>query len=124
VALVRDYRRAVGYLDLSHRPAVEAPHGGTGPRPEAPRGPLQHRSISARCRQARVPAGAGGLAAEALEVELLAYLRTTDYEDYLAVREELRLAIMGGVAAAGTAFALPERTDSPARRREGADRGA
>lgn len=51
-----------------------------------------------------------GFGNEALELEVFAYLRTTDYNDYLAVREELCLTIMDIVAGAGTAFALPERT--------------
>ena len=51
-----------------------------------------------------------GFGNEALELEVFAYLRTTDYDDYLAAREELCLTIMDIVAGAGTAFALPERT--------------
>jgi len=51
-----------------------------------------------------------GFGNEALEVEVFAYLRTTDHEDYLSVREELCLTIMDIVAGAGAAFALPERT--------------
>ena len=50
-----------------------------------------------------------GFGNEALELEVFAYLRTTDYEDYLAVREELCLTIMDIVGGAGAAFALPER---------------
>ncbi len=51
-----------------------------------------------------------GFGNEALELEVFAYLRTTDYDDYLAVREELCLTIMDIVTGAGASFALPERT--------------
>ncbi|PWU22563.1 MAG: hypothetical protein C5B48_09935 [Candidatus Rokuibacteriota bacterium] len=51
-----------------------------------------------------------GFGSDALEVEVFAYLRTTDFNEFVAVREELWLGIMDIVAAAGTAFALPERT--------------
>jgi len=48
-----------------------------------------------------------GFGPASLTVELFAYVRTTDYEDYLAVREDLYLRIMDAVAAAGTALAIP-----------------
>ncbi|MET0850062.1 MAG: mechanosensitive ion channel family protein [Candidatus Rokuibacteriota bacterium] len=48
-----------------------------------------------------------GFGSDALQVEVFAYLRTTDYERFVAAREELCLGFMDIVAAAGTAFAPP-----------------
>jgi MscS family membrane protein len=51
-----------------------------------------------------------GFSASALTVELFAYIRTADFEEYMAVREDLYLRIMEIVAAGGTALALPSQT--------------
>lgn len=50
------------------------------------------------------------LAASALELELFAYVRTRDYNEFLAVREDIYLRIMDIVAESGTGFALPSQT--------------
>ncbi len=52
-----------------------------------------------------------GFGPSSLSLELFAYIPTTDYEDYLAVREDLYLRIMDAVAAAGTALALPAQVN-------------
>ena len=46
----------------------------------------------------------------ALTLELFCYLVTIDFNEYLAIREDLLLRIMDIVHAAGTAFAFPSRT--------------
>jgi MscS family membrane protein len=51
-----------------------------------------------------------GFGSDALHVEVFAYLRTTDFDRFVAAREELCLGFMDIVAAAGTAFALPTQT--------------
>jgi MscS family membrane protein len=45
-----------------------------------------------------------------LDVEIMAWFRTSDWAEFLAIREECLLAFMGVVAAAGTGFAFPTRT--------------
>ena len=52
-----------------------------------------------------------GFGASSLDVELFVYVRTRDYNDFLAVREDLCLRVMDVVATAGTAFALPAQTN-------------
>jgi len=52
-----------------------------------------------------------GFGPSSLRVEIFAYIPTTDYEDYLAVREDLYLRIMDIVAAAGTALAMPSQVN-------------
>jgi MscS family membrane protein len=56
-----------------------------------------------------------GFGQHSLDVELFAYIRTTDWLEFLAVREEIYLRIMEAVAAAGTSFAIPSRTAYLAR---------
>ena len=46
----------------------------------------------------------------ALEVEIFAYVRTRDYNEFLAVREDIYLRIMDIVAESGTGLALPSQT--------------
>lgn len=48
--------------------------------------------------------------AYSLDLEIFAYVRTTDYDDFLAVREDVYLRIMDIVAAAGSGFAFPSQT--------------
>jgi len=52
-----------------------------------------------------------GFGESSLDVELFVYVRTRDGNEFLAVREDLCLRVMDIVAAAGTAFALPARTN-------------
>ena len=59
--------------------------------------------------------------AYSLDVEVVAFVATTDLEEFLAVREELYLKMMDEVAAAGTGFAFPSQTVYMSRdRRAGA----
>ena len=51
-----------------------------------------------------------GFGAYTLDVEIYAYVRTADYNEFLAVREDLYLRIMDVVAASGTGFAFPSQT--------------
>jgi MscS family membrane protein len=51
-----------------------------------------------------------GFGAYSLDVEIYAYVRTADYSEFLAVREDLYLRIMDVVAASGTGFAFPSQT--------------
>jgi MscS family membrane protein len=46
----------------------------------------------------------------ALELEIFAYVRTQDYNEFLAVREDIYLRIMDIVAQSATGFALPSQT--------------
>src|SRR4030095_16703602 len=50
------------------------------------------------------------LGASALELEIFAYVRTRDYNEFLAVREDIYLRIMDIVAESATGFALPSQT--------------
>ena len=45
-----------------------------------------------------------------LDLEIFAYLRTDDFDQYWAMREDLNLRIMDIVKAAGTSFAFPSST--------------
>ncbi len=51
-----------------------------------------------------------GFGASSLDLEIFAYVRTPDYNEYLEVAEDLNLRIMDIVAEAGTAFAFPSTT--------------
>jgi MscS family membrane protein len=51
-----------------------------------------------------------GFGAYSLDCEIFAYIRTDDYGEFLAIREEILLAIMDAVEASGTAFAFPSQT--------------
>jgi len=57
-------------------------------------------------------------------VEVFAYLRTLDADDFLVHREELYLCMMDVAAAAGTAFALPARVNDAASAGLDRDKGA
>jgi MscS family membrane protein len=50
------------------------------------------------------------LGAYSLDLEIFAYVKTTDYAEYLEVAEDLNLRIMEIVAAAGSSFAFPSQT--------------
>ncbi len=51
-----------------------------------------------------------GFGAYSLDVEIFAYIQTSDFDDFLAVREDLLLRIMDLVAASGSGFAFPSQT--------------
>jgi MscS family membrane protein len=45
-----------------------------------------------------------------LDIEVFAYIRTSDYPDYLTIREDINLMIMDVIKSAGTGFAFPSLT--------------
>lgn len=51
-----------------------------------------------------------GFGASSLDVEVFAYVNTSDWGEFLGIREEVLLCIMDIVEQAGTAIALPSRT--------------
>ena len=56
-----------------------------------------------------------GFGAYSLDVELFARIRTHDWLEYRAIREDINLRIMDIVKAAGTGFAFPSQTNYFAR---------
>ena len=50
------------------------------------------------------------IGASALNVEVMVWVETTDFQEFRTVREELLLSILGAVEAADTALAYPTRT--------------
>jgi len=50
-----------------------------------------------------------------LDLEVFAYVRTTDFDEFLAVREDVYLRIMDVVAESGSGFAFPSQTAYLAR---------
>ncbi len=53
---------------------------------------------------------AGGFGEYSIDVEIFAYVGTADWNEFLAVQEDVILRIMDIVKKAGTGFALPSRT--------------
>ncbi|HSF14015.1 MAG TPA: hypothetical protein VLK65_00520 [Vicinamibacteria bacterium] len=53
-----------------------------------------------------------GYGDSSLDLEVFAYVRTTDWSDYLEVAEDLNLRILDIIVQAGTALAYPTRTVS------------
>jgi MscS family membrane protein len=51
-----------------------------------------------------------GFGSSSVDLELYCYVETRDWEDYLAVREDLFLRIIDIVSASGTGFAFPSQT--------------
>jgi MscS family membrane protein len=51
-----------------------------------------------------------GFGAHSLDVEIFAYVRTTDINEFLAVQEDVYLRVMDVVATSGTGFAFPSQT--------------
>jgi MscS family membrane protein len=56
-----------------------------------------------------------GFGAYSLDLEIFAYVRTTDFGEFLAVQEDVNLRIIDIVAASGTGFAFPSQTTYIAR---------
>jgi len=50
-----------------------------------------------------------GFGREGIELDVYAYVSTSDYAEYLEIAEELNLAIIEIVAKSGTRFAVPVR---------------
>jgi MscS family membrane protein len=70
-----------------------------------------------------------GLSASTLDVEVVAWFATSDWNEFQAIRQDVLLAVMDAVERAGTAFAFPtqtiqlqEREALPARAGDGAAR--
>jgi MscS family membrane protein len=51
-----------------------------------------------------------GFGASSLELEIFAYVRTSDFNEFLKVREDVYLRIMDVVNSSGTGFAFPSQT--------------
>jgi MscS family membrane protein len=51
-----------------------------------------------------------GFGAYSLDIELFAYIKTNDYNEFLAVQEDILLRIMDIIDASGTGFAFPSQT--------------
>ncbi|MBK7951545.1 MAG: mechanosensitive ion channel family protein [Deltaproteobacteria bacterium] len=51
-----------------------------------------------------------GFGAYSLDLEVFAYIKTSDFDEFLEIREEILLSIMDAVAQCGTAFAFPSQT--------------
>jgi MscS family membrane protein len=51
-----------------------------------------------------------GFGAYSLDLEIFAYVTTTDFGEFLAIRQDIYLRIMDVVAASGTGFAFPSQT--------------
>lgn len=51
-----------------------------------------------------------GFGASSLDIDILAYVDTTDYAEFLAVREDLYLRFLDVVNGSGTGFAFPSQT--------------
>jgi MscS family membrane protein len=51
-----------------------------------------------------------GFGAYSLDLEVVAYVDTSDWSEFLAIREELMLQIIDLVEASGTGFAFPSQT--------------
>ena len=52
----------------------------------------------------------GGFGAYSLDIDIFAYIRTADWLEYLAIREDINLRIIDIVGEAGTGFAFPSQT--------------
>jgi MscS family membrane protein len=53
--------------------------------------------------------------AYSLDLEIFAYVQTSDFDEFLAIREDIYLRIMDIVAESGTGFAFPSQTTYLAR---------
>ncbi len=51
-----------------------------------------------------------GFGESSLNLEVFAYVRTSDWEEFLAIQEDIHLRIMDVVTTSGTSFAFPSRT--------------
>ena len=51
-----------------------------------------------------------GFGAYSLDLELYAYVSTSDWNEFLAIREDLMLLIIDVIEASGTGFAFPSQT--------------
>ena len=57
-----------------------------------------------------------GAGSYSLDIEVFAYIRTADYDEFLELQQDLLLRILDAISAAGTALAIPTQasvTESP-----------
>ena len=83
---------------------------------------LAHHS---RVETDKMPVRFIGVGPSSLDVEIVAYIATTDFDEFIEIQQELLLEILGAVERAGTALAVPIQesfvapgahgTDQPAR---------
>jgi len=64
---------------------------------------LQHPMVSPEPARARV----AGFGDYSVDIEIFAYVKTSDYDEFLSVQEDLYLRLIDVVDASGTAFAFP-----------------
>ena len=72
---------------------------------------LQHPEVLAEPSRARFV----GFGAHSLDIEIFAYVATSDYNTFLAIQEDLFLRIIDIVARSGTGFAFPSSVNYLAR---------
>lgn len=72
---------------------------------------LAHPKITAEPSRARFI----GFGAHSLDVEIFAYVSTSDYNDYLAIQEDIYLRLSDIVARSGSSFAFPSTVNYVAR---------
>jgi small-conductance mechanosensitive channel len=64
---------------------------------------LQHPMVSPEPARARV----AGFGDYSVDIEIFAYVKTSDYDEFLSVQEDIYLRLIDVVDASGTAFAFP-----------------
>jgi MscS family membrane protein len=64
----------------------------------------------------KIPVRFVGVGAYSLDVEVVAYVTTSDYDEFLAIQQELLLRMLQAVEHAGTALAVPLQESFAANR--------
>jgi MscS family membrane protein len=64
----------------------------------------------------KIPVRFIGVGAYSLDVEVVAYVTTSDYDDFLEIQQELLLQLLKAVEQAGTALAVPLQESFESRR--------
>ena len=67
-------------------------------------------SVTPRSRRTGSTCASDGFGAYSLDLAVFAYIRTRDWLNYRAIREDINLRIMDIVKEAGTGFAFPSQT--------------
>jgi hypothetical protein len=78
--------------------------------PLPPVGPPPTSDRSRKSRRNALSEASSEFGESSVDVDVFAYVATADWNEFLAVQEDVVLRIMDIVRAAGTAFALPSRT--------------
>ena len=60
-----------------------------------------------KVEEGRLPVRFVGAGSYSLDVEVFAYIRTADYDEFLQIQQDLLLKILDAISAAGTALAIP-----------------